>query len=161
MKAILNLKIKRRESFRPFAPSVLREHVAAWFELDGDVPYMMQVYPIREEKRPLIPAVTHVDGTGRLQTVTAADNGRYYRLIQRFFERTRLPMVLNISYGLRPSAPTTKMNRWSAPPPPSPRLLPAHPHGPARARGCACAAVGCEDRHLSCYLDPLVSGWCC
>lgn len=99
MKDILNLKIKRRESFRPFAPSVLREHVADWFELDGDVPYMMQVYPIRTEKRPLIPAVTHVDGTGRLQTVTAADNGRYYRLIQRFFERTGVPMVLNTSFN--------------------------------------------------------------
>jgi carbamoyltransferase len=99
MKDILNLKIKRRESFRPFAPSVLREHVADWFELDGDVPYMMQVYPIREEKRPLIPAVTHVDGTGRLQTVTEADNGRYYRLILRFFESTGVPMVLNTSFN--------------------------------------------------------------
>lgn len=99
MKDILNLKIKRRESFRPFAPSVLREHVADWFELDGDVPYMMQVYPIRGEKRPLIPAVTHVDGTGRLQTVSEADNGRYYRLIQRFLERTGVPMVLNTSFN--------------------------------------------------------------
>ncbi len=99
MKDILNLKIKRRESFRPFAPSVLREHVADWFELDGDVPYMMQVYPIRDEKRSQIPAVTHVDGTGRLQTVTAADNGRYYRLIHRFFERTGVPMVLNTSFN--------------------------------------------------------------
>ena len=84
MKDILNLKIKRRESFRPFAPSVLREAVPEWFELDGDVPFMMQVYPIRPEKRQLIPAVTHVDGTGRLQTVTARDNGRYYTLIKSF-----------------------------------------------------------------------------
>ena len=99
MKAILNSKIKRRESFRPFAPSVLRDHVREWFELDGDVPYMMQVYPIREEKRPLIPAVCHVDGTGRLQTVTEADNGRYARLIQRFFEHTGVPMVLNTSFN--------------------------------------------------------------
>ncbi|MBM5784710.1 MAG: carbamoyltransferase [Cyanobacteria bacterium K_DeepCast_35m_m1_288] len=99
IKDILNLKIKRRESFRPFAPSVLREHVADWFELDGDVPYMMQVYPIREEKRPLIPAVTHVDGSGRLQTVTATGNGRYYRLIHRFFERTGVPMLLNTSFN--------------------------------------------------------------
>src|SRR5205807_7641335 len=60
MKDILNLKIKRRESFRPFAPSVLREAVPEWFEQDGDVPFMMQVYPIRENKRALIPAVTHV-----------------------------------------------------------------------------------------------------
>ena len=70
MKDILNLKIKRRESFRPFAPSVLREAVAEWFETDDDVPFMMQVFQIRAEKRALIPAVTHVDGSGRLQTVT-------------------------------------------------------------------------------------------
>ena len=70
MKDILNLKIKRRESFRPFAPSVLRECGAGWFENDDDVPFMMQVFQIREEKREVIPAVTHVDGTGRLQTVT-------------------------------------------------------------------------------------------
>ena len=70
MKAILNAKIKRRESFRPFAPSVLEEAVAEWFEEDDDVPFMMQVFQIREEKRPLIPAVTHVDGSGRLQTVS-------------------------------------------------------------------------------------------
>jgi len=103
MKDILNLKIKRRESFRPFAPSVLQEATAEWFELnsplDAYVPYMMQVYPIREDKRPLIPAVTHVDGTGRLQTVNEADNGRYYRLIHRFCERTGVPMVLNTSFN--------------------------------------------------------------
>ena len=99
MKDILNLKIKRRESFRPFAPSVLREAVPEWFERDGDVPFMMQVYPIREEKRTLIPAVTHVDGTGRLQTVSEAGNGRYYRLIRAFAERTGVPMVLNTSFN--------------------------------------------------------------
>jgi len=99
MKDILNLKIKRRESFRPFAPSVLREAVADWFCLDGDVPFMMQVYPIREEKRCLIPAVTHVDGTGRLQTVTEADNGRYYHLIRAFQQKTGVPMVLNTSFN--------------------------------------------------------------
>ena len=73
MKAILNAKIKRRESFRPFAPSVLEEAVAEWFEEDDDVPFMMQVFQIREEKRALIPAVTHVDGSGRLQTVHRRD----------------------------------------------------------------------------------------
>ena len=76
MKDILNLKIKRRESFRPFAPSVLRDAVPEWFEQDGDVPFMMEVYQIRAEKRPLIPAVTHVDGSGRLQTVYAHTNPR-------------------------------------------------------------------------------------
>lgn len=103
MKDILNLKIKRRESFRPFAPSVLQEATAEWFELasslDADVPYMMQVYPIREEKRALIPAVTHVDGTGRLQTVNEAENGRYYRLIYRYYELTGVPMLLNTSFN--------------------------------------------------------------
>jgi carbamoyltransferase len=99
MKDILNLKIKRRESFRPFAPSVLREAVPEWFELDGDVPFMMQVYPIREAKRALIPAVTHVDGSGRLQTVDAATNARYHRLISEFNTITNVPMVLNTSFN--------------------------------------------------------------
>jgi len=99
MKDILNLKIKRRESFRPFAPSVLREAVPDWFERDGDVPFMMQVYPIRPEKRTLIPAVTHADGTGRLQTVTEAANGRYYHLIRAFQARTGVPMLLNTSFN--------------------------------------------------------------
>ncbi len=99
MKDILNLKIKRRESFRPFAPSVLREAVPEWFELDGDVPFMMQVYPIRPEKRARIPAVTHVDGTGRLQTVTHEDNPRYYAVINAFRARTGVPMVLNTSFN--------------------------------------------------------------
>ncbi len=99
MKDILNLKIKRRESFRPFAPSILRESVSAWFEQDDDVPFMMQVYPIRQEKRSLIPAVTHVDGSGRLQTVTAAQNPRYHRLIRAFAALTGVPIVLNTSFN--------------------------------------------------------------
>ena len=99
MKDILNLKIKRRESFRPFAPSILREAGAQWFEIDDDVPFMMQVYPIREAKRALIPAVTHVDGSGRLQTVTRDTNPRYYALIEAFRELTGVPMVLNTSFN--------------------------------------------------------------
>jgi carbamoyltransferase len=99
MKDILNLKIKRRESFRPFAPSVLREAVPQWFEQDGDVPFMMQVYSIRADKRPLIPAVTHVDGSGRLQTVSEAANPRYHRLIRAFRDLTGIPMVLNTSFN--------------------------------------------------------------
>jgi carbamoyltransferase len=99
MKDTLNLKIKRRESFRPFAPSILREHVAEWFEIDDDVPFMMQVYPIREEKRALIPAVTHVDGSGRLQTVTRHNNPLYYALIEAFRELAGVPMVLNTSFN--------------------------------------------------------------
>ena len=99
MKDILNLKIKRRESFRPFAPSILREHVADWFEADDDVPFMMQVYPIRADKRALIPAVTHVDGSGRLQTVTRDTNPRYYALIEAFRALTGVPMLLNTSFN--------------------------------------------------------------
>jgi carbamoyltransferase len=99
MKDILNLKIKRRESFRPFAPSILREHVADWFEEDGDVPFMMQVFQIVEAKRPLIPAVTHVDGSGRLQTVTRHTNPRYWALIEAFRSLTGVPMVLNTSFN--------------------------------------------------------------
>jgi carbamoyltransferase len=99
MKDILNKKIKRRESFRPFAPSILREAVPAWFEADDDVPFMMQVYPIREEQRAAIPAVTHVDGSGRLQTVHRETNPLYYRLIEAFRDLTGVPMVLNTSFN--------------------------------------------------------------
>lgn len=99
MKDILNIKIKRRESFRPFAPSILREAVPEWFEQDDDVPFMMQVYPIREDKRSAIPAVTHVDGSGRLQTVHRKTNPRYYRLIETFYKMTGVPMVLNTSFN--------------------------------------------------------------
>ena len=99
MKDILNLKIKRRESFRPFAPSVLQSAVGDWFEQDADVPFMMQVYQIREEKRALIPAVAHVDGSGRLQTVYPHTNPRYHALISAFFDQTGVPMVLNTSFN--------------------------------------------------------------
>jgi carbamoyltransferase len=99
MQQILNLKIKRRESFRPFAPSILREHVAEWFETDDEVPFMMQVFQIRREKRKEIPAVTHVDGSGRLQTVSAQSNPRYYRLIDTFREITGVPILLNTSFN--------------------------------------------------------------
>jgi carbamoyltransferase len=99
MKDILNLKIKRRESFRPFAPSILRERVADWFEEEGDVPFMMQVYQVRAEKRALIPAVTHVDGSGRLQTVHRQTNPRYWQLIEAFHALTGVPLVLNTSFN--------------------------------------------------------------
>lgn len=99
MKEILNAKIKRRESFRPFAPSVLAEHVSAWFEEDDAVPFMMQVFQVREEKRSQIPAVTHVDGSGRLQTVSRMTNPRYAKLIDAFYESTGVPMVLNTSFN--------------------------------------------------------------
>ena len=99
MKDILNLKIKRRESFRPFAPSILREDVSDWFEQSEEVPFMMQVYQIKKDKRFEIPAVTHVDGSGRLQTVDKKNNPRYYSLINDFKNISGVPMVLNTSFN--------------------------------------------------------------
>ena len=99
MKDILNAKIKRRESFRPFAPSVLREYVDEWFEQDDDVPFMMEVFQIRPKHRDLIPAVTHVDGSGRLHTVDKETNPRYHALISEFCRLTDVPMVLNTSFN--------------------------------------------------------------
>jgi carbamoyltransferase len=99
MKDILNLKIKRRESFRPFAPSILREAVADWFVRDDEVPFMLQAIPIRPERRSQIPAVAHVDGTSRLQTVDRAGNPRYYALIEAFGRLTGVPLLLNTSFN--------------------------------------------------------------
>ncbi len=99
MKELLNRKIKRRESFRPFAPSVLEERTGDWFTLAYPDPFMIKVYPIRPERRALIPAVTHVDGTGRLQTVSRRTNPRYWQLIRAFEEQTGVPMVLNTSFN--------------------------------------------------------------
>lgn len=99
MKDILNLKIKRRESFRPFAPSILRRATGEWFELDHDVPFMLQVFQIKVSQRERIPAVTHVNGSGRLQTVTEEQNARYFHLIESFEKITGVPMLLNTSFN--------------------------------------------------------------
>ncbi len=99
MREILNSRIKKRESFRPFAPSVLLERVSEWFEESYPVPFMEKVYNIRKEKRELIPAVTHIDGTGRLQTVTIEQNPLYYKLIKKFEDETGVPIVLNTSFN--------------------------------------------------------------
>ena len=99
MKETINAKIKRRESFRPFAPSVLREEVATYFEQTIDSPFMMHVVKIRPEWRERLPAVTHVDGTGRLQTVDKASNPLYHALISAFQRRTGLGLVLNTSFN--------------------------------------------------------------
>lgn len=99
MKDILNLKIKRRESFRPFAPSILREKVSDWFEEDDDVPFMMQVFQVHKNKCAEIPAVTHVDGSGRLQTVTDETNPIFYKLISAFEDITNIPILLNTSFN--------------------------------------------------------------
>lgn len=98
-KDLLNAKIKRRESFRPFAPSILSEHVKEWFELDEPVPFMEKVFPIRPERRTEIPAVTHVDGSGRLQSVYADVTPRYHALISAFHAKSGVPILLNTSFN--------------------------------------------------------------
>jgi carbamoyltransferase len=121
MQSLLNLKVKYRESFRPFAPSVLREHVADWFELDADSPYMLLVAGVAPSRRRSmtveeqllfgieklnvprsdIPAVTHVDYSARIQTVHRETNPRYHALISAFYERTGCPVIVNTSFNVR------------------------------------------------------------
>lgn len=106
MKEIVNTKIKFREPYRPFAPSILAERAEEYFDLPGAAEvlparFMLLVAPVREEKREVIPAVTHVDGSGRPQTVVADQSPRYHRLISRFEEATGVPAVLNTSFNLR------------------------------------------------------------
>ena len=121
MQKILNLKVKYRESFRPFAPSVLREDVADWFDLDAESPYMLLVAPVKAERqrsmtkderalfgidklnipRSEIPAVTHVDYSARVQTVHADTNQRYHALLSRFKALTGCPVIVNTSFNVR------------------------------------------------------------
>jgi len=98
-KDLLNEKIKRRESFRPFAPSILQEFVAEYFVQNDEVPFMEKVYDIKKEKHAIIPAVTHVDGTGRLQSVDKEISPRYHRLISEFYKKTNVPILLNTSFN--------------------------------------------------------------
>jgi len=99
MKDILNARIKKREPFRPFAPSILLQAVGDYFEKEYPDPFMVKVYLIKEDKRKIIPAVTHADGTGRLQTVSYEDNPLYWRLIKEFEKITGVPVVLNTSFN--------------------------------------------------------------
>jgi carbamoyltransferase len=121
MQKNLNLKVKYRESFRPFAPSILREDLSKWFDLDVDSPYMLLVSDINAEKkiemteqqkqlfgidklnikRSEIPAVTHVDYTARIQTITKNTNKIYYDLITKFKEKTGCPVIVNTSFNVR------------------------------------------------------------
>ena len=121
MQKLLNLKVKYRESFRPFAPSVLREDVAEWFEMDDDSPYMLLVADVVKAKRRQmtaeeqtlfgidklnvprseIPSVTHVDYSARVQTVHKETNPRYYALIKRFKSLTSCPVIINTSFNIR------------------------------------------------------------
>ncbi len=99
MRDIINSKIKMREPFRPFAPSILEEYVGEYFENGHPEPFMLKVYPIRKEKRKIIPAVTHVDGTGRLQTVNRQTNPLFWQLIKHFHALTGVPVLLNTSFN--------------------------------------------------------------
>jgi len=99
MKDILNARIKHREPFRPFAPSILAGRCGEWYDQDYPSPFMVLVYKTREGKREQVPAVDHVDGTGRVQTVEAAVNPRYFRLISEFEKQTGVPIVLNTSFN--------------------------------------------------------------
>lgn len=101
MKDILNRKVKHREAFRPFAPAVLAHRASEYFELDIESPYMLLVAPVREDKRQEVPAITHVDGTARVQTLTPEANGPFYELVERFGELTSVPVVLNTSFNDR------------------------------------------------------------
>ncbi|HWP43311.1 MAG TPA: carbamoyltransferase C-terminal domain-containing protein, partial [Blastocatellia bacterium] len=96
----VNMKIKFRESFRPFAPAVLEEHCAEFFELDRPSPYMLLVAQVREDRR-VIPAVTHVDGSARIQTVSREDNPMFYDLIKEFYNLTGVPVLINTPFNVR------------------------------------------------------------
>ncbi len=96
---LLNSRIKNRESFRPFAPAVLEEHVGDYFDQSYPDPFMLKVYGVLPDKHDIIPAVTHVDGSGRLQTVTSDSSLPYYELINAFYERTGVPVLLNTSFN--------------------------------------------------------------
>jgi carbamoyltransferase len=99
-KDVVNMKIKFRESFRPFAPSILEERVSDYFELDQPSPYMLLVAQVREDNR-TIPSVTHVDGSARIQTVDEKTNPLYHRLIKRFEDKTGCPVIINTSFNVR------------------------------------------------------------
>jgi len=101
MKDIVNSKVKFREPFRPFAPSILAERCIDFFENDYTSPYMLLVYKVRSDKKHLIPAVVHADNTGRVQTVTREVNPRFYDIIKSFCELTGVPVILNTSFNIK------------------------------------------------------------
>lgn len=101
MRDILNLKVKHREQFRPFAPVVPAEDARKYFDVDIEVPFMSFVYPVRKEMQKRLPAITHVDGTGRLQTIRREANPRYYELIKEFGKLTKVPVLVNTSFNIR------------------------------------------------------------
>ena len=121
MQKKMNLKIKHRESFRPFAPSILAEEISNWFDIDRESPYMLLVADVKKEKqremtdeekklwgieklnivRSEVPAITHVDYSARIQSVNKEDNPLYHKLISSFFEKTKCPIIVNTSFNVR------------------------------------------------------------
>ena len=99
MKDVLNSRIKHRESFRPFAPSVLEERAADWFEMGEASPFMLMTCQVRKEQQARVPAITHVDGTARQQTVSRTTNPKYWSLIHAFETKTGVPIVVNTSFN--------------------------------------------------------------
>jgi carbamoyltransferase len=160
MQEVMNLKIKFRESFRPFAPSVLREKCAEWFELKAESPYMLLVAPVARSRqremtleeqqrfglekllaiRSTIPAVTHVDYSARVQTVTEAHSPMYYRVIKRFDEKYGCPVIINTSFNVRGEPIVYAEHAW--PVHADEHGLPAARQFPAREEGPAAAGQG-------------------
>ena len=101
MKDLINEKVKHRQWFRPFAPSILKEEVKNWFVVDKDSPYMSFVLKFQDDAKDKVPAVVHFDGTARLQTVTQNDNGWYYNFIKKWHAKSGVPIVLNTSFNDR------------------------------------------------------------
>ena len=101
MRDHINFKIKKREWYRPFAPSILKEHVKKWFITNGvdESPYMLRIMKYKKNKSKLVPAVTHIDDTARIQTVTEEINPRFYKLIKEFYNLTKIPILLNTSFN--------------------------------------------------------------
>ena len=103
MKDVVNHAVKLREGFRPFAPACMAEHADEWFDMTGlnDSPYMLFIVPVKHDKRTKIPAVTHVDGSARVQTVTAEQNERFYKVLSAFHKITGVPVMMNTSFNVK------------------------------------------------------------
>lgn len=101
MKDVLNMRVKFREEFRPFAPAVMYEHQEEYFDIKQYTPFMLIVADVRPEKRDVIPAVTHVDGTARLQSVSKESGGFFYSIIKEFYNLTNVPVILNTSFNVK------------------------------------------------------------
>ena len=99
MKQILNSKIKHREAFRPFAPSILKNYLSEYFEMENDSPFMLRVAKTKKPMWNKVPAIMHIDKTARVQTVTSKNNGIYYKLIKNFYKISGIPLVLNTSFN--------------------------------------------------------------